>query len=86
NKVSAILHAGYPVRSWDHDIGPAQTHLFHADGGTRRDLTAGPADALRDSHFDVSRDGAFVVTSWNAAAPGAALRSVLVRIDVATGE
>ncbi|WP_349268411.1 S9 family peptidase [Mycolicibacterium parafortuitum] len=86
NKVSAILHAGYPVRSWDHDIGPAQTHLFHADGGTRRDLTAGPADALRDSHFDVSRDGAFVVTSWNAAAPGAALRSVLVRIDVATGQ
>ncbi len=86
NKVSAILHAGYPVRSWDHDIGPAQTHLFHADGGTRRDLTAGPADALRDSHFDVSRDGAFVVTSWNVAAPGAALRSVLVRIDVATGE
>ncbi|SRX83018.1 dipeptidyl aminopeptidase/acylaminoacyl peptidase [Isoptericola variabilis 225] [Mycolicibacterium parafortuitum] len=86
NKVSAILHTGYPVRSWDHDIGPAQTHLFHADGDTRRDLTPDPAGALRDSHFDISRDGTFVVTSWNVAAPGAALRSVLVRIDMATAE
>src|SRR3954451_23231213 len=22
-KVSAVLHTGYPVRHWDHDIGPA---------------------------------------------------------------
>jgi len=27
-KVSAILHDGYPVRYWDHDLGPASPHLL----------------------------------------------------------
>lgn len=30
-KVAAILHAGYPVRYWDHDLGPGRPHLFTAD-------------------------------------------------------
>ena len=28
--VSAILHETYPVRYWDHDLGPAVPHLFWA--------------------------------------------------------
>lgn len=86
NKVSAILHTGYPVRAWDHDLGPAQTHLFLAERAGARDVTPKPADALREAHFDVSRDGAFVVTSWSVPAPGAALRSILVRVDLDTTE
>ena len=27
-KVAAILHDAYPVRFWDHDLGPAQPHLL----------------------------------------------------------
>ena len=27
-KVSAILHEGYPIRHWDHDLGPDQLRLF----------------------------------------------------------
>jgi dipeptidyl aminopeptidase/acylaminoacyl peptidase len=27
-KVSAVLHDGYPVRYWDHDLGPDTTHLL----------------------------------------------------------
>ncbi|MCF6390146.1 S9 family peptidase [Mycobacterium sp. MBM] len=84
NKVSAILHTGYPVRHWDHDLGPDQPHLFDADG--LRDLTPAPGGALRDTALDVSADGSFVVTAWNAAAPAAALRARLVRIDIATGQ
>ena len=30
-KVSAILHESYPVRYWDHDLGPAQPHLLSID-------------------------------------------------------
>ncbi len=30
-KVAAILHDGYPVRYWDHDLGPAAPHLFTAE-------------------------------------------------------
>lgn len=83
-KVSAVLHSGYPVRYWDHDLGPDHPHLLDTDG--QRDLTPQPGDALREAHFDVSPDGSFVVTSWHGPAPGAAIRGTLVRIDVATGE
>src|SRR5450830_1196874 len=37
-KVGAILHTGYPVRYWDHDLGPAEPHLFAAT--VRADLIA----------------------------------------------
>jgi len=83
-KVSAVLHTGYPVRHWDHDIGPAQPHLLDVDGG--RDLTPRPGQAMQEVALDVSRDGRFVVTSWHAPGPGASVRSSLVRIDVGTGE
>ena len=83
-KISAQLHTGYPVRYWDHDIGPAQPHLLAANG--RRDLTPAPGQALNNADVDVSPDGAFVVSSWSVPGPGASIRSILVRIDVATGE
>lgn len=83
NKVSAILHTGYPVRDWDHDLGPDQPHLFDAEEA--RDLTERPGVALRESVFGVSPDGSFVVASWHVPAPHAAMRSILVRIDRATG-
>ncbi|MET0451328.1 MAG: S9 family peptidase [Mycobacterium sp.] len=84
NKVSALLHTSYPVRHWDHDIGPAQPHLIGLDGV--RDLTPTPGDGLREAAADVSADGSFVVTSWSVPGPDASLRTVLVRIDVATGQ
>ena len=100
-KVSAILHTGYPVRYWDHDLGPATPHLFTAPlpGGPRtppagqpdprldlHDLTPGVGPALHESAADVSPDGATVVTGWARPLGRGALRSVLVAIDVATGE
>lgn len=30
-KVSAILHETYPIRFWDHDLGPAEPHLHAID-------------------------------------------------------
>ncbi|GMA32780.1 S9 family peptidase [Litorihabitans aurantiacus] len=32
NKVAAILHSGYPVRYWDHDLGPDAPRLFVVEG------------------------------------------------------
>ncbi|QFS92663.1 Prolyl tripeptidyl peptidase precursor [Mycobacterium sp. THAF192] len=87
NSISAVLHTGYPVRHWDHDLGPELPHLFDVStAGTRRDLTPQPASGLRDAHADLSPDGTFIVTTWQLPVPAAATRSVLVRIDVATGE
>ncbi|MFW0774263.1 prolyl oligopeptidase family serine peptidase [Paenarthrobacter nitroguajacolicus] len=33
NKVSAILHSGYPVRYWDADLGPAEPRIFAVEKG-----------------------------------------------------
>lgn len=86
--VNAILHTGYPVRHWDADLGPEEPHLLDVDDS--RDLTPLPGNALRDSAFDISADGTFIVAAWRVAGPGASLRSVLVRIDIdsdgATGD
>ncbi|AFM18183.1 dipeptidyl aminopeptidase/acylaminoacyl peptidase [Mycolicibacterium chubuense NBB4] len=83
NNVSAVLHSGYPIRHWDHDLGPQQTNLFLTDGC--RNLTPDPGTGLRDAAFDLSGDGSFVVTTWQEPAAGASVRSLLVRVDVATG-
>ena len=84
NKISAVVHSGYPVRYWDHDLGPDRPHLL--DVGGPRDLTPQPGDALGEADFDVSPDGTFVVTSWHDPAPGASIRGTLVRIDLATAQ
>lgn len=86
NKVSAILHTGYPVRHWDHDLGPDQAHLLRVESGAVHDITPQPGMALNEATIDISADGSFAVASWELPAPGAALRSVLVRIDIGTGE
>lgn len=84
NKVSAVLHSGYPVRHWDHDLGPDQPHLL--DIADRRDLTPHPGGGLRDAEVVLSDDGRFLVTTWQLPAPGAALRGKLVRIELDSGE
>ncbi|MFJ4029963.1 alpha/beta fold hydrolase [Paenarthrobacter sp. NPDC089989] len=33
NKVSAILHSGYPVRYWDADLGPSEPRIFAVEAG-----------------------------------------------------
>lgn len=85
-KVSAILHTGYPVRHWDHDLGPDHAHLLRVESDAAQDITPQPGMALNEATVDLSADGSFAVASWEVPAAGAALRSVLVRIDIATGE
>ncbi|WP_123025233.1 S9 family peptidase [Mycolicibacterium stellerae] len=89
DKITAILHTGYPIRHWDKDLGPGAPHLLALnlrDDATPVDVTPRPGGALRDADFDVSPDGSFVVTSWRRPAPGASQHSVLVRVDLASGE
>lgn len=100
-KVAAILHTGYPVRYWDHDLGPGAPHAFvgtvAADvvaplAGERdprldlADVTADARIALVEKSPVLSPDGRTVVTGWNRAGARGELRTDLVAIDVATGE
>jgi dipeptidyl aminopeptidase/acylaminoacyl peptidase len=99
-KVSAILHTQYPVRFWDHDLGPSEPHLFAGDLTTVAaspeagapaprlalgDLTPRPGVGLRHQDAVLSPDGRTLVTSWTRPGARGALRQVLVAVDVATG-
>lgn len=92
--VTALLHEGYPVRFWDHDIGIAETRVFAADApdgaeaplGAARDLTPEPGHALDDQGFTALPDGSAVVTGWRTPAPRGRFRDSVVLIDVTTGD
>ncbi len=85
-KVTAMLHTGYPVRYWDHDLGPDRPHLLSVGGnGELVDLTPGIRGALRDAQLDLAAGGSFAVSTWVVSGPRASRRTTLVRIDLATG-
>ncbi|MFC4947595.1 prolyl oligopeptidase family serine peptidase [Pseudonocardia sp. GCM10023141] len=89
-KVSAILHTAYPVRYWDHDLGPDQPRLLTGDPTTDgpivwNDLTPAPGAALREGSYDITPDGSTVVAHWARPETGGAQRPTLVAIDVSTG-
>ncbi|MFB4281901.1 alpha/beta fold hydrolase [Nonomuraea sp. MTCD27] len=89
--ISAVLHEGYPVRYWDQDLGPGRPRLFVARLGADRledvrDLTPDAGDALREGGFELTPDGATVISTWRNYLPKGEWRTDLVAIDVATGE
>lgn len=92
--VTAILHEAYPVRYWDHDLGPAWPHVLFAgaippEGAdvALRDLTpdAGLSAGETSGEIDLSPDGRMLVRSVDIAAPGASRRIRLEVVDTATG-
>ena len=88
-KVSAILHERYPVRYWDHDLGPDAPRLFAGvvtddESATElRDLTPDAGRALDNAEYDISADGTTIVTTWNMLHRGG-YRPGLAVIDVAS--
>ncbi|UOY02016.1 TolB family protein [Blastococcus sp. PRF04-17] len=97
--VSAILHEAYPVRYWDHDLGPAVPHVFWAGqlpaeesplGGEPvglRDLTpdAGPPSGSGEE-FRLSPDGRLLVRVEEVPDGPAGRRSRIVLTETASGE
>jgi dipeptidyl aminopeptidase/acylaminoacyl peptidase len=81
--ISAVLHRGYPVRYWDHDLGPDEPRLLlgtvAADGPVSwTDLTPAPGRALDEAQYDLLPDGSAVVTTWSVAEPRGSRRTTLV--------
>ena len=75
--VTALLHEGFPVRFWDHDLGPRHPRLLRLGlepdptaetsyrlAGDPEDLTPDAGGALLEASYDVSPDGKRVVTTW----------------------
>ena len=91
-KVSAILHESYPVRFWDHDLGPDRPRLLvGAPGGgpgvELRDVTGHVGGALADeSSWELTPDGRTLVVGWNVTEAQGSERYTLVAVDVASGQ
>jgi hypothetical protein len=77
-KVSAILHTGYPVRFWDHDLGPDQVRRFAGDLATLTDEPASPlpdAAGTTGAKDETARRRASTSTCVTSRAPAATSRS-----------
>ncbi len=93
-EVTAELFDFYPIRDWDHYLGPREPRLFTApppaaDQGRTdpgRALTPAPGRALDEASFSLTPDGSMLVTTWQPREPVPNPRTQLVAIDVATGE
>jgi dipeptidyl aminopeptidase/acylaminoacyl peptidase len=93
-KVNAILHETYPVRFWDHDLGPDTSRLMIADAPgdgletvELRDLTGhiGAALSTDEASWSISPDGRRLYVGWNIVERGGSERLGISAIDVASG-
>ncbi|MDQ3945730.1 MAG: S9 family peptidase [Actinomycetota bacterium] len=90
--VKAQLFETYPIRNWDHYLGPRERRLFVADPpelphdgrlGELRPVAADAGHGLDDMDFDLTPDGSTLVTGWRRHRDIAA---DLVAVATGTGE
>ncbi len=85
--IDAILHRGFPVRFWDHDLGPGQPQLFALTSDEHlRPISLDVGVSLVEHSPQLSPDGTFVLTTASVLEARGEQRGILLRIDVATGE
>jgi dipeptidyl aminopeptidase/acylaminoacyl peptidase len=92
--ITAILHEDYPIRHWDHELGPDQPRLFIMRPDAQnlagqacpnpQDVTPQAGHALVEQPAALTPDGSTAVTGWWVS-DGTAQRSELAAIDLATG-
>ncbi|MGH9072595.1 MAG: alpha/beta fold hydrolase [Acidimicrobiales bacterium] len=88
--VKALLLEAYPIRQWDHWLGPRQRRLLLVDPAAPapaapiRDLTPDPGPDLDEVDFDLTPDGATLVCGWHRQ-EGRDRVADLVAVDTATG-
>ena len=91
--VSALLYESYPIRYWDHYLGPRDGRYFVADSpaddeaplGKPEDLTGPSGAALPEPTFAISPDGRSLATTWRRYKTGSTGDDIVV-IDRATRE
>ncbi|HEV7862503.1 MAG TPA: S9 family peptidase [Acidimicrobiia bacterium] len=91
--VTAQLFESYPIRFWDHYIGPRDRRLYRipppTDGDGRAELglvVDGTGQHLDEAPFDVTPDGSTVVTGWHTRTGATDLAMNLIAVDAATGQ
>jgi dipeptidyl aminopeptidase/acylaminoacyl peptidase len=92
--VTAQLIDYYPIRFWDHYLGPRERHVVALgrigargpdDGRAEpRVLTPAPGRSLDESSFDLTPDGSLLVTMSRVPDPNS-IHGQLLAVDLATG-
>ena len=68
--VSGILYDTFPIRFWDHDLGPRWSRLLRVSGATSverpnaEELTGDAINNLEEASICISPDGKTVITEW----------------------
>jgi dipeptidyl aminopeptidase/acylaminoacyl peptidase len=91
--VTAILHEHHPVRHWDHDLGPTESHVLTGSvvpvGNGRltavRDLTPSTEGRVVEG-LAVSPDGRTIAAGWRVDDAPAANRLAIALIDTVNGQ
>lgn len=92
--IGAQLFTGYPIRLWDHYLGPRERHLYlgprpegEVPAEASKDLIPVPTRSLDMATFDLTPDARTVVTSrWRETEDPRERTLELVAIDTASGE
>jgi dipeptidyl aminopeptidase/acylaminoacyl peptidase len=85
-KLNHILHDGFPIRYWDHELGDAWPRLFALGEGGPRDLTGDTRFELLNATVSVTADGRTAASTWRTRRRGGKLGMSLALLDVASGE
>ena len=82
-KIGAMLHEGFPIRYWDHELGPGYPRILI--GVEMRDITPDAGASLVNAGYAVAPDGRTVVADWRVPLRHGQHQGTLVAIDVSTG-
>jgi dipeptidyl aminopeptidase/acylaminoacyl peptidase len=89
--VTAQLFESYPIRYWDHYIGPRDRRLYRMPAPTADEtrpelelIADGTGQHLDELGFDVTPDGTTAVTGWHTRRSVTDLATNLVAIDLAS--
>jgi dipeptidyl aminopeptidase/acylaminoacyl peptidase len=91
--VDALLFESYPIRHWDHYLGPREKRILAAEApagpadplGPPRDLLPDVGTRFEEMGYDITPDGATVVASLASFDDLTDLGADLFAIDVASG-
>jgi dipeptidyl aminopeptidase/acylaminoacyl peptidase len=87
SKTSAIVHDGFPIRYWDHELGDATPKLFGfgsgpADAASPVDLVPGVREQLVNAATSISDDGSRLALTWRQRQSGGKLPYGLAILDL----
>ena len=64
-KLTHVLHDGFPIRHWDHELGDVRPRVFLLERDRPRDLFPDTSSELERASVSLSADGARLATTWH---------------------